>query len=165
MSNGNGYLLEAKELTKIYGSVIALNNVDFELKKGEIVEMNINKENIPVKKVTFRTIKDLTSVTLTVTMLDNLSNTSEYTYQYFKIETEGFVDSDINEVKIDFGINNSWFRGNNYNMDRVKLQRFSNKTWEPIRVFGDIFSHSIVGDLCEFSRHNRISQNFQWGVG
>ncbi|MCL5070688.1 MAG: ATP-binding cassette domain-containing protein [Actinobacteria bacterium] len=37
MSNGNGYILEAKGLTKLYGPVIALNNVDFELKRGEIL--------------------------------------------------------------------------------------------------------------------------------
>lgn len=37
MSNGNGYILEAKGLTKLYGRVIALNSVDFELKRGEIL--------------------------------------------------------------------------------------------------------------------------------
>ena len=37
MSNDNGCILEAKGLTKLYGQVVALNNVDFELKRGEIL--------------------------------------------------------------------------------------------------------------------------------
>lgn len=37
MANNNNYIIEAKGLTKYYGAVLALNNVDFELKKGEVL--------------------------------------------------------------------------------------------------------------------------------
>ncbi|MBM3713764.1 MAG: ATP-binding cassette domain-containing protein, partial [Actinobacteria bacterium] len=37
MSKANGYILQAKGLTKLFGPVVALNNVDFELKRGEIL--------------------------------------------------------------------------------------------------------------------------------
>ena len=35
--NSNDYILEAKGLTKYFGPVCALNNVDFELRKGEVL--------------------------------------------------------------------------------------------------------------------------------
>jgi len=37
LSKANGYILQAKGLTKLFGPVVALNNVDFELKRGEIL--------------------------------------------------------------------------------------------------------------------------------
>ena len=37
MSDGNGYILEAKGMTKLFGPVVALDNVDFELKRGELL--------------------------------------------------------------------------------------------------------------------------------
>ena len=38
-SKGNGLVIEAKGLTKYFGAVRALYNVDFELKRGEILGM------------------------------------------------------------------------------------------------------------------------------
>jgi len=37
MSDQNNYVIEAKGLVKSFGAVLALNNVDFELKKGELL--------------------------------------------------------------------------------------------------------------------------------
>ena len=91
------------------------------------IKINVNRENIAFTKTEFTVNKDLEGVTITIRSLkeDDASNTIENAYQYIEVETDGITDNDINNVKINFKVNNSWFIINNFDAESAVLNRYS----------------------------------------
>lgn len=88
--------------------------------------LNVKKEAIPVRSITFDSNNDLKSVTIKVELLENYTGLKD-SYAFLEITKEKIENKDIRKAVIEFSVNNSYFKY--YDVDKTKLYRLEGSDW------------------------------------
>ena len=95
--------------------------------------MTVKKTAIAVTSSTFVPKKSGSSVTFQITKLgkkpEELKKPTKPVYQYLEISNNKLSTEEFKQATIEFKVNKTWFKVNNYDKNRVTLIRYVNDTY------------------------------------
>jgi PGF-pre-PGF domain-containing protein len=102
---------------------------------GEIVSVDINEPDIKLTKIEFNVKSKIEDAELSIRALTKKPATpqtisSGKVYQYFEI-TGDKIKNSLNEMTISFKVEKEWIGNNNYDPQKISLNRFTDK-WEKL---------------------------------
>ena len=129
----NRALLFLLALILLSSSVFALKTIDIKnLKPEEIYRLEVDQHNLALTNVKFSVTRKLPATNVTMQFITQNSAPLKLrdTYRYFRIAATGMdEDKYIENAEIEFKVESSWFRLEEYVQDAVKLHVYDNGEW------------------------------------
>ncbi len=126
-------LLGVLVLVLLSANSFALKTVGIEfLQKNEVYRIDVDQANIAMTSVKFTVKKEAPFANVTVQYITQNSAPVKLrdAYKYFRIASSGIDDKEgIETARIEFKVDSSWFRLQEYRQDAVKLNVFDNGQW------------------------------------
>jgi len=133
---GGGIVPTTTEDTSISKTVVLAS-----VASGETGSFNYDDvEELGIDKVQIQAINNINSAELKVEELDSttkdpaISSNLGMVYKYVTITPTNFLESDVENVKITFSIQKSWFTDNALDPTTTKLKHFTNNDWTNLAI-------------------------------